>query len=365
MITLLIFLLVLSVLVLAHEWGHYVAARWAKVHIEEFGLGFPPRAKKLWSNKLGTIFSLNWLPLGGFVRLREENKDQPKDPKAFINRPLGQRMVIVLAGIVMNIFLAWGLLSLGYMVGLPSLTNDVPAQNLENVEVRISGVQKNSPAEKAGLVMGDQIIRLNGRDIFSVPEVISGVKENNEAVHLDIFRGTTALSFDIMPQGLGQQRILGINLYSTALVRYGFFKAIWAGAKTTWEASAFIYDALKNLFAKIFSGQGVGSDVAGPVGIAVLSGQAASLGFGYLLQFMALLSLNLAFINILPLPALDGGRFVFLVAELFRRKPIPLEKESVIHKWGMIALLVLVVVIVFNDLRNFWPAFNNLIRKVF
>lgn len=363
MLTVLIFILVLSVLVLAHEFGHFIAARWAKIHIEEFGLGFPPLAKKLWKDKKGTLFSLNWLPLGGFVKLREENPDNPHDKTAFINRPLYQKMVVILAGIVFNIFLAWGLLSVGYMVGLPSLTETADNSG-QPVEVRISGVQKNSPAEGAGLLVGDQIVGINYKNVSSVNALIVEVKGSTGSVHLDVLRGGDKLAFDIKPSENGG-RLLGVNLYSTAIVRYGFFRAIWEGAKSTWDAAGFIFNALKNLAVKIFSGQAVGGDVAGPVGIAVLSGQAASLGLGYLLQFMALLSLNLAFINILPVPALDGGRFIILLAELVRRKPMPLAKESIIHKWGMVALLILVAVIVFNDLRNFWPAFNNLIGKVF
>jgi len=364
MVTVLIFLLVLSVLVLAHEFGHFIAARWAKIHIEEFGLGFPPRAKKLWTDKHHTLFSLNWLPLGGFVKLREENPDDPKDKHTFTNRPLYQKMVVILAGIIFNIFLAWGLLSVGYMVGLPSLTETADNSG-QLMEIRISAVQKNSPAEVAGLLSGDQIIDINNKNVISINGLISEVKNSSGTIHLDVRRDATDLAFDIRPDESGGSRIMGVNLYSTALVRYGFFRAIWEGAKSTWESSTYIFGALKNLLVKIFSGQGVGGDVAGPVGIAVLSGQAASLGLGYLLQFMALLSLNLAFINILPLPALDGGRFIILLAELVRRKPMPLEKESIIHKWGMVALLILVAVIVFNDLRNFWPAFNNLIGKVF
>ncbi|MFA5131367.1 MAG: RIP metalloprotease RseP [Patescibacteria group bacterium] len=380
-ITIVIFVLVLSVLVLAHEAGHFFTARRFGVKAEEFGLGFPPRAlgtyknkhgKRLWvfGNKSvesleentdenlrpapkGTIYSINWLPLGGFVKIKGENGEGKDDKDSFAAQKIWQRVIILSAGVIMNVILAWLLFSVGYLIGLPQSTDTV-AKNaiLSEPKVMVAQVMAGSPAESAGLKEGDAILRINNETVATEKALQDAVAQNaNQAATLLVKRESQELSLTVTPVvSDGGRATIGVAIYAAGLVRYPFFSALIEGAKTTGWMLKEIVVAFAGLFQNIFTGHKVGDQFAGPVGIATITGQAARLGFTYLLQFTALLSLNLAVINILPLPALDGGRIFFLLIEKIKGKPVKRDIEAIIHNVGFMLLIALILFITYRDI---------------
>lgn len=376
MITALIFILVLSVLVFVHELGHFWTARKLGVKAEEFGFGFPPRVfgfykdkqgkrRHFWGNKsleelplgqeaAGTVYSLNWLPIGGFVRIKGENGEGKQEPDSFAAKSLWKRALILAAGVIMNIVLAFFLLSLGYMFGLPqSLDEAGPSARITQAQVWVMEALPESPAAAAGLQSGDIIMAVNGREVSSNENLQALVAENNGlATDFLIKSGDKEKHISITPEiiaGTGKPGI-GVSIYASGKIRYPFFIAIWEGFKATgWMFWAIIV-AFAALIRDLFIGVSVGGQVAGPVGIATLTGQVASLGFTYLLQFMALLSLNLALVNILPFPALDGGRILFVAIEKLKGRPVKQSVEAWIHTIGFWILIALIVVVTYKDI---------------
>jgi len=376
MITTLIFILVLSVLVFAHELGHFWTARKLGVKAEEFGFGFPPRAfgfyrdiKGKWRHFGGnrsledlpaeqapadTVYSLNWLPIGGFVRIKGENGEGKQDHDSFAAKSLWRRALILSAGVMMNVILAAMLLSLGYMIGLPQSIDDVrPSAHITKAEVIVMETLADSPAQKAGLQAGDVIVSVNGETVNSSEGLQALVGVNNgQATNFVVKSQAEEKNLQITPEIISStgKPGIGVSIYASGTVRYPFFIAIWEGIRATGLMFWVIIMAFAVLIRDLFLGAGVGGQVAGPVGIATLTGQVAHLGFAYLLQFMALLSLNLALINILPFPALDGGRLLFLLIEKFKGKPVRQSVEALIHTIGFWLLILLIIVVTYKDI---------------
>ncbi len=378
MFTALIFIVVLSVLVFAHELGHFWTARKLGVKAEEFGFGFPPRAvgfykdvqgkwRHFWGNRTldelpdgqeptDTVYSLNWLPIGGFVRIKGENGEGKQEADSFAAKPLWRRALILAAGVIMNIILAAALLSVGYMIGMPQALDEVGASaRISQAQVYVVEVLPDSPAQLANLKPGDVIVSVNGRTISSSEELknIVGAAAGIETDFL--IKGETGeRQVTMSPRAMTDtgKAGIGVSIYASGTARYPFFIAIWEGIKTTGLMFWAIIVAFALLIKDLFLGVSVGSQVAGPVGIATLTGQVASLGFAYLLQFMALLSLNLALINILPFPALDGGRLLFLLIEKFKGKPVRQSVEAWIHTIGFWLLIILIVVVTYKDIAR-------------
>lgn len=378
MFTVLIFIVVLSVLVFAHELGHFWTARKLGVKAEEFGFGFPPRAvgfykdvqgkwRHFWGNRTleelpagqepaDTVYSLNWLPIGGFVRIKGENGEGKQEADSFAAKPLWRRALILAAGVIMNIILAAALLSVGYMIGMPQALDEVgTSARISQAQVYVVEVLPDSPAQLAKLEAGDVIVSVNGQAISSSAELqtIVGAAAGIETDFL--IKGETGeRQVKMSPRAMTDtgKAGIGVSIYAAGTVSYPFFIAIWEGIKTTGLMFWAIIVAFALLIKDLFLGVSVGSQVAGPVGIATLTGQVASLGFAYLLQFMALLSLNLALINILPFPALDGGRLLFLLIEKFKGKPVRQSVEAWIHTIGFWLLIILIVVVTYKDIAR-------------
>lgn len=360
--TLLTFIIVLGVLVFVHELGHFVAARILGVGVKEFGFGFPPR---LWSiRRKDTVYSINWIPLGGFVRLHGED-GEAKDPQSFSVQRAWKRTIILVAGVFMNIVLAVVIFSVGFTFGFPTdVTDGVPAHaRASETRVQIIEVQKDSPASLAGLQVGDALLKVYGKPVKTVADAQAAARLAGEtSVEVRYQRGgkeyTTSATLQMLSST--QQPGLGVALAQVASVSYSPLRAIWQGTQATFRSLWYIVQAFGQFLGNIFIHQKVGSDVAGPVGIAVLTGQVARLGFVYLMQFVALLSLNLAIINILPIPALDGGRLLFVIMEKLRGKPVTQQLEAKIHGTsfavliGLIALVTLRDVIKLDAVRNLW-----------
>ncbi len=381
LLTIVVFVLVLSVLVFAHELGHFFTARRFGVKAEEFGFGFPPRGIGVYKNKHGkwrlvygnksvesletsedtnlqpaeksTVYSLNWLPLGGFVKIKGENGEGENDKDSFAYQKIWKRIIILAAGVVMNVILAWALFSLGYMIGLPQSTDTLGKNAIVSTpEVMVAQVLPKSPALVAGLKEGDAILRINNEVVATEKELQDAIAKNNgQVTNVLIKRGSAEQTLTVTPLAIdGGRATIGVAIFSAGLVRYPFFSAIWEGAKTTGWMIREIFSAFGGLLANLFQGHKVGDQFAGPVGIANITGQAARLGFSYLLQFVALLSLNLAIINILPLPALDGGRILFLLIEKVKGKPVKKEIEAAIHNIGFLLLIALIIFITYRDI---------------
>lgn len=374
--TIIIFFIILGILVLAHEAGHFFTARWFGVKAEEFGFGYPPRMIGWVKNDQGkwqrvgrkakaenfakTIWSLNWLPLGGFVQIKGENENELKTSDSFASRKIWQRIIMLASGVIMNVILAIIILSIGFMVGIPSILDNQTLHSVSSVsqeKIQIIDIGSSSPAEIAGLKIGDAIISLNNQPMNSIEDIQNFLADkNNQEIDLTYSRGGEEQTLKITPQILenSDRPMLGVGLVKTGIVTYPWYMALEKGFEATWQLLIAMFIAFGTLLKNLFVHGSVPADIAGPVGIAVITGQFARMGIYYLLQFVALLSLNLAILNILPFPALDGGRILFLIIEAIFRKPVPQKVEAIIHNVGFMLLMALVTLVTFKDILKFF-----------
>jgi regulator of sigma E protease len=357
LVTIIVFILILSVLVFVHELGHFFTARKSGIAVEEFGLGFPPR---IWGKKKGgTLYSVNWIPLGGFVKIKGEDGENRQDADSFGHKGFWTKSLVLSAGVLMNVVLAFVLLSFGFMFGLPQAldNSELNAPYVKGVKVQITAVIKDSPAAAAGIKANDQIIRLNGQEVQNEDQVLNYIKEHQEEeIVLSLASAGQIKDVSVKPgqvAGYEGGKALGINIVQVGLVKYGFWASWYHGLTATGILLFRIVLAFYGLLKNLIMGAGVAADLSGPVGVAVLTGQVVDLGLAYVIQFAAMLSLNLAVINFFPFPALDGGRFLFLVIEKIRRKPNNQKVENLIHNLGFSLLMLLIVFITYRDLLHY------------
>ena len=343
--SIIIFLVILSALVIVHELGHFLVARFFKIRVDEFGLGFPPRAKILFRWK-GTPFTLNWLPFGGFVKIFGENPSEETGSSSesrgsdnFQNKNRGIQASVLVAGVTGNFLFAWFLFSIGFLVGLPAPAG--AGLPIENPQTVITQVFQDSPATNAGLRPGDTILNLSPEE---VAHFISS--SGDEPIVLKINRGGEVMEKTVTPE----YGAVGIAMETMGTVKLPIHKAIWHGLKTTGELTHLTAVSMAGFIYQAFSGQADLSAVTGPVGIVGLVGEASALGFIHILTFTALISINLCVINLLPIPALDGGRLLFVGIEAIIRRPVPAKLFNVVNTVGFIALLTLMAVVTGNDI---------------
>ncbi len=374
--TAIIFILVLSILVFVHEFGHFWVAKRLGVKAEEFGFGFPPRIFGFYKNKEGkwkkvlgkkevqdtddTVYSVNWIPLGGFVKIKGEDGEDKQSSDSFASKKIWKRAIILSAGVTMNVVLAAVLFSIGSITGIPkAINNDIGSNAIvSDKKIQVVEVLPQSPAKEAGMKMADIIVSINGQKFEDVSKIQDFVDSHcDEELIYKISRGDKDVTFNIEPQSLSgtDREGVGVALVTTGLVKYPFFTGIWEGIKTTGLLIVTIILALVGLIKGLIVGDsGVAQQVAGPVGIASLTGQVADMGIAYLMQFVALLSVNLAIINFIPFPALDGGRILFLIIEKIKGCPVKKETEALFHNFGFIFLLLLILVVTFHDISRFF-----------
>ncbi|MBI3671420.1 RIP metalloprotease RseP [Candidatus Azambacteria bacterium] len=350
-----VFLIILALLVLVHEFGHFKAARKFGIRVDEFGFGFPP---KIWGKKKGeTEYSVNWIPLGGFVKIFGESREGAGDPASFVSKPVWQRMIVILAGVVMNWVLAVALLTVGFWYGLPQLVTDDNISRARDITVAITEIAPKSPAEEAGFKVGDTLKSVEFKEEkveisepWQVQEFIAAHK--GEKISIELKRGGKTLNVDVtprvdVPKGEGA---VGIAMGKIGIVSSVWYKAPIDGFESAWRTTGAMlsgfYDILKNL---IVTGK-AGVEVAGPIGIGQMTYQFTQLGFSYLIQFAAILSINLAILNALPIPALDGGRFLFLVIEAIKRSPVSERVEMAFQTAGIVLLIMLMVLVTIKDI---------------
>ena len=368
MVTAIVFIIILGALIFVHELGHFMVARRNGVKADEFGFGFPPRMagfvkdektgkyKFVWGNKeiqsKNTVYSINWIPLGGFVKIKGENGGEIEESDSFASKKAWPRVKILAAGVVMNFIFAWFLISLALWIGAPEAVENKDA-NLPGAKIQITEVMPDSPAQKAGIQIGDEIMKSSDRESFaSVSDLQDYIGTNSgKEISLEVRRGNEVFPIKVTPakNETGNKGMIGVGLAQTAIVAYPFFEAIWKGAVTTYEITMLILAALGGIIVSLFAGNGVGADVSGPIGIAILTKQVATLGFVYILQFAALLSINLGIINALPIPALDGGRILFILIEKIKGSPISHKTEHMFHTIGFMLLILLMILVTLRD----------------
>jgi regulator of sigma E protease len=352
--TVLLFIIVLAVLVLVHELGHFLTARWFGIDVEEFGFGFPPRIFGIKKGK--TLYSLNWIPLGGFVKIKGEDDPEAHGPGTFAHKPAWARAIVIGAGVFMNLVLASLLFAIGLTIGMPQAVDSLPANaRVRDRQVQIIEVLKGTPAEQAGFMAGDTIVSINDQAFTKVEDVQTIVNIAESSVSVEIRRGKetfTRVLTPVLEPSLGK-RVMGVGLVEAATVSYPWYIAIGKGVQATGFYLKEISLSFVDLFRGLFVGQKSDVEFSGPVGIAVLTGRAARLGFTYLLQFAALLSINLAVINVLPIPALDGGRLLFIIIEKIRGRSVRPIVEAVIHRIAFFLLLGLIVIVTAKDLARY------------
>ena len=324
-------------LVLVHEFGHFFVAKRFGIRVDEFGFGFPP---KLFGKKFGeTEYTINLLPLGGFVRIFGENPEEENingldAGRSFVNKPKWQQALVLLAGIFANFLLAWLLLSICFMSGLPtSVDSTIANANLSNIHVVVVSVLAKSPAEQAGLKTGDKLVSItSGQNstIYISPETVQSFVVGSAGKEIDIgyTRGDNSklLLAKIIPieNPTDNKMEIGVSMDQIGTAKLSFFPAIFEGLHLDWSIAKGTIVGFYTLIAESIHGKGSFSDVTGPVGMVGIVGDAYSFGFIYLLSFVALISINLAVINLIPFPALDGGRLFFLLIEKIKGSSINL-----------------------------------------
>jgi regulator of sigma E protease len=404
--TILFFLIILGILVFVHELGHFLVAKKAGVEVEEFGFGYPPRALKI-GKKWGTLFTLNWIPFGGFVKIFGENYEEvpplappPRggeqgeeiiisqetysvkstsqgifqsfesenlelsisDPEKIKNLSFTQvskkwQAGILVAGVTFNILFAWFLFSLGFMIGLPTSVENEFNAPVKNPALTIIGLAPDSPAQKAGLKAGDKLKEIslpNGEILKELnPENVSNfINKSSGEIVVAIDRGGKNFDFKLTPEtGIEKDRkVIGISMDMVGTLSLPIHKAFYEGGRTTLRLSYLTVKGIVGLIGGAAMGKADISQVAGPVGIVGLVGDATQLGFAYLLTFTALISINLAIINLVPFPALDGGRILFVAIEGITKKKINPKFAGTLNTVGFFILIALMLIVTYRDI---------------
>ncbi len=357
--TLVLLFVILGALVFVHELGHFISAKRAGIRVDEFALGFPPR---LFSRQIGeTRYSLNLIPFGGFVKIFGEDAGAngsggPDDTRRFVQKSRLVQALVLASGVLGNLVFAWLLLSLTFLYGVPYSPGGHYDSEVKDPKVVVTSVLAESPAERAGLREGDAILslvsgdrELSSIDTLAVSRFIGGAPSE---VALTISRhGETQLLSLLPVAGVVEGRKgIGVTLDTIGVVRFGIFRSLYEGFLMTADITREIVAGLAHLVGQAFLGRADLGAITGPVGIAGLIGEARLLGLAYLLSFTAFISINLAVINLLPVPALDGGRLLFLAIEGARRRPIPPRLTRLINTAGFSLLLLLMALITYRDI---------------
>jgi regulator of sigma E protease len=361
--SIILFLVVLLVLVLVHEWGHFVAAKKTGMRVDEFGFGFPP---KLYGIKKGeTEYTFNALPIGGFVRIYGENKEELVDGeinhdsnRAFSARPKWAQAVVLIAGVLMNVLLAWLLFTIVLMIGVPTAIEESVASSEANLYV--ADTITGAPAE-AIPVNSILVSAHSGEDILYHPkpstfsEFVTEHAPNPITITYQYAKEVKEVTI-VPTQGLSpdepERYLVGASLTLIEMQQRPVHIAIRDGFTATIDGLVGITVGLYTLISQSLIGQADFSSIAGPVGIVNMVGDAASFGITTLLSFVAIISLNLAIINILPFPALDGGRLLFVLVEATTRKEIPPVWAGRLNVVGFALLMLLMVAVTYNDVMR-------------
>jgi regulator of sigma E protease len=360
--SILIFIIILLVLVLVHEFGHFFTAKRFGIRVDEFGFGFPP---KLFSFKKGeTEYSFNLLPIGGFVKIFGENPDEentsgPDASRSFVNKPKYKQAIVLFAGILANFLFAWLLFSIGFMSGLPTSVGSQPeGYTVTDVHVVVVSVLPHSPAEISGLSSGDKIVSIQSgidvvKDINTDTLKSFVISHPNKEIDFGYIRGkndqiNVVKIVPVKSSTTGDPSI-GIAMDEIGTVKLPVLRAFWEGMKLDWSTTTETAIGLYTLIASAIAGKGSFSSVTGPVGMVGIVNSAYQFGFIYLLSFTALISVNLAIINLIPFPALDGGRLLFVLIEKIKGSPINQKFANTANTVGFALLIILMLFVTYHD----------------
>ncbi len=360
--TIILFFIILGALVFVHELGHFIAAKKAGIRVDEFALGFPP---KVIGKKFGeTTYNLNLIPFGGYVKIFGDDADVMTDlavseadkARSFVAKPKYKQAIVLASGVLGNIIFAWILISIGFISGIPSSIEGRYSNAVQSPALVITTVLPESPAGKAGLHSGDKILAMSGETTpfigSDAEEARQYIADSKGPIKIEFERGINVAETNVEPvSGLVEGRLaIGVSLDTLGTVRFGFFRSFYEGALMTFDLLREVAVGLLGFIKQAILGQASLNSVTGPVGIAGLVGEARVLGIVYLLSFTAFISINLAVINLLPIPALDGGRLLFLAIEGVTRRQIPPKFARIVNTTGFILLLLFMAFITYRDI---------------
>jgi regulator of sigma E protease len=366
--SIIIFIIILAILILVHEYGHFITAKKSGIRVDEFGLGFPP---KLFSKKYnGTEYTLNAIPFGGFVKIfgedahTQNNLSDTEKKQSFAFKPWYTQALVLVGGVVFNVLFACLLIIIGFSIGMPVTEGTSRFGKLDNPKLIITAVLPNSPASKAGLQAGDEILFVDAQrkvvqmknDIPLTPaQVTETVATTPQSVTILFKRGDGApQSTTVTPSEslISGKKVIGIAMDRVGILKLPLHQAVIQGVLTTYELLSATAKGLFEFLYKVVTFTSDFSSVSGPVGIASTVKEASALGFVYVLSLTALISLNLAVINLVPFPALDGGRLLFVFIEAITRKKIPPAVTTWVNMIGFGLLLLLMVAVTVHDITR-------------
>lgn len=340
-----LFIAVLLVTVLVHEWGHYIAAKKSGMLVEEFGFGIPPR---LWSWKKGeTRYSINVLPIGGFVKIAGENGEDLNAPheRQFESKPWYIKSLVLIAGVIMNVALAIVLFATAYTIGMPGMT--------DSGTPTVVSVVQGSPTQAAGVAVGDtvQSVVIDKKivDVLDTDKIHEAIASSKGDVTITYTHKGESHTAVITPSA---QRLIGVAIEPIGVIKQPFFKALGLAWQQSMSLIGQIVTAIGTLVGGLLHGHGSTEGLVGPVGLAREVGNAATFGITYLLAFIATISLNLAVLNILPFPALDGGRLIVVWGEAITKRKFSSTVVGLIHGIGFLILIALMVALTVGDIRK-------------
>lgn len=356
-----IFFVILLILVLVHEFGHFFAAKRFGIRVDEFGFGFPP---KLFGKKIGeTEYTFNLLPLGGFVKIFGESIDEESESgedksRSLINKPKWKQAIVLTGGVLANFILAWLLFSFSFMSGLPSSVSNAPeGYEIKDAELMIISVVPDSPAYASGFKSGDKIatVRTSDEELLEINSDTfkSFITENDkEEILIDYKRGKDDLIFttSVNPSLVDGVPMIGVSLDEIGTLKLPLHVALWEGLKLDAIVTKETVKGLYNLVIDSIRGEGDMSQITGPVGMVGIVGDAYDYGFSYLLSFTALISVNLAIINLIPFPALDGGRLLFLLIEKIKGSRLNPKFANTANFVGFAILIILMLFVTYHDI---------------
>jgi len=367
-LTLVIAFFSLIALMIIHEWGHFIIAKKFGVAVDEFGVGYPPR---IWGKKFGeTIYSINWIPLGAFVRIRGEEGGL-EDAKSFSSLKIWKRVLIIIGGVAAFWVTAMIIFSIVFAIGADLPIGDEDVVGMTNARVNIISVSGASPAAQAGIKIGDTIkgIKISGVetkiDKVSDFQKVTGENKGKE-ITVIIGRGGQNLEVGLTPrenppEGQGAVGV-GLERMATLIGKTAWYMAPIKGIAYTWDITVKSLVGLYETFAGLFQQKGLpeGASFAGPIGITVFLANAASYGVGFFLYFIGAISVLVAIFNLFPIPALDGGKLVFLLIEKLKGKPVSPKIEGRIT---IVFFTILICLSIFITIRFDIPLFYNFIKQ--